>query len=288
VRAEPSTTGDVLGLIPASTKVQIIGTDPGGNWWQILYPAGSEGKGWVTAKYVTTVSKPQVPVIGGGEANPNAGNSAVVIQQLNVRNGPGTSFDSVGILNANDVVTLTGKNSNGSWLQIAFDKALNGNGWVNAAFLKANDLGSLPIVADSGAVVGTGTPENTPLPPTPTIVPAPLDKDSAEQPIKTVIFDRGGTNTLLYNGDVSTPDGDTEDWISVTPYGENLYVSIECVGNGTARALMIGSDVKVECNQPMRLVPAEAGLPFLIEIQAVPASDALQYVRYNLTIKASP
>src|SRR5574339_609819 len=33
VRAEPSTTGSVLGMIPAETRVEITGQDPGGNWW---------------------------------------------------------------------------------------------------------------------------------------------------------------------------------------------------------------------------------------------------------------
>ena len=40
VRAEPTTASDVLGIIPPNTKVQIVGKDPGENWWQINYPAG--------------------------------------------------------------------------------------------------------------------------------------------------------------------------------------------------------------------------------------------------------
>jgi len=37
VRAEPSTSSNVLGIIPANTKVEITGKDPGENWWQIHY-----------------------------------------------------------------------------------------------------------------------------------------------------------------------------------------------------------------------------------------------------------
>ncbi|HEX6035824.1 MAG TPA: SH3 domain-containing protein, partial [Anaerolineales bacterium] len=49
VRAEPSTAGTVLGIIPADMRVEITGKDPGGNWWQINYPhpEAMDGKGWV-------------------------------------------------------------------------------------------------------------------------------------------------------------------------------------------------------------------------------------------------
>src|SRR5688572_25668201 len=97
VRAEPSTVSTVLGIIPPDMRVEIIGKDPGGSWWQILYPPGTQEKGWVTAQYITTASTPEVPVIGG--ADPGSGNVAVIQQQLNVRSGPGADFNSLGTLN---------------------------------------------------------------------------------------------------------------------------------------------------------------------------------------------
>ncbi|HKJ38243.1 MAG TPA: SH3 domain-containing protein, partial [Anaerolineales bacterium] len=54
VRAEPSTASEVIGIIAANSKVQIIGKDIGESWWQIAYEAGLDGKGWVTAQYVET------------------------------------------------------------------------------------------------------------------------------------------------------------------------------------------------------------------------------------------
>ncbi len=35
VRAEPSTVSNVLGIIPPDMRVEIVGKDPGENWWQI-------------------------------------------------------------------------------------------------------------------------------------------------------------------------------------------------------------------------------------------------------------
>lgn len=287
VRAGPSTVSETLGIVAANTTVQIVGRDPGGNWWQILYEAGAEGKGWVAAQYVETEAGPEVPVIGGGGAESDAAHSAVVIQQLNIRSGPGTGFNSLGILNANDVVNLTGKNRDGSWLQIEFANGPDGRGWVNAAFVRTDDAGSLPIVSDLGEVIGTGTPMDTPLPPTPTLVPAPMDFDSADAPSKTILFERAGTQTLIYNGDVSQPDGDAEDWIVFTPYGDTVFASVQCAGNGSLRVEFFGSGSSLTCNEAEKVVPVPAGLAQLVHIRAA-ASDALQYVRYTLTIKANP
>lgn len=286
VRAEPSTAGQALGILPANAAVQIVGQDRGGNWWQILYEAGPDGKGWVTAQYVRTAAKPEVPVIGGGETDSVA--SAVVVQQINVRSGPGTAFNSLGILNANDVIRLTGKNRDGSWLQIEFSGGAGGKGWVNAAFVRTQDADALPIVADSGEVVGTGTPASTPLPPTPTVVPAPLDFDSAEAPLKTILFERAGTQTLIYNGGVSAPEGDAQDWIAFTPYGNFVIVSLQCAGNGSLRAEVAPPGVNIDCNAPEKAVAVTPGAAHLVHLEALSPDGALQSITYTLTIKARP
>ena len=288
VRVEPSTASEILGIIAANTKVQIVSKDPAGNWWQILYDAGIDGKGWVTAQYVETAGKPEVPVMGGGETNRSFGKSAVVIQQLNIRSGPGTSFNSLGILNTNDVVNLTGKNRDGSWLQIDFMAGPEGKGWVNAGFVKTDEVNSLSIVSDAGEVIGTGTPANTALPPTPTLLPAPMDFDSAESPIKTVILGGVDARTVLYNGDVSTPNGDMEDWVSVTPYADVLLLGIQCFGSASIHVEGGGIKTEVRCNEALKAIPVQTGAEYLIHIEAVSNSGSLEYIKYNLTIKASP
>jgi len=287
VRAEPSTASEVLGIIAENEAVQIVGQDPDGNWWQIVYEAGVDGRGWVTAQYVETVPKPEVPVIGGNGADPNAANGAVVIQQLNIRSGPGISFDSLGILNTNDVVKLTGRNRDGTWLQIEFTSSADGRGWISAAFIKADALDILPVVSDLGEEVGIGTPMDTPLPPSPTIVPAAMDFDSADAPLKTILFDRVGTHTLIYNGDVSIPDGDTEDWIAFTPYNKYIFMTLQCSGSGSLNVEITGSGSGLTCNEAEKVVTVQADTVQLIHIMAVPSSNTLQYVNYILTIKAS-
>jgi len=286
VRSEPSTASEVLGIITANSIVQIVGKDPGENWWQILYEAGPDGKGWVTAQYVQTEGNPDIPVIGGGTEQ-GTENSAIVIQQINIRSGPGTSFDSLGILNANDVTNLTGRNRDGTWLQIEFSSGPDGKGWVSSGFVKADNVDNLPIVADSGEVVGTGTPVDTPLPPTPTVIPAAMDFDTADAPLQTVIFERAGTNSLIYSGDVSSPNGDMEDWIAFTPYEGFVFVSIQCVGNGSVQVEFTGIDSILGCGQNASIAVVK-DKKVLVHISAIPSLSQLQYTQYTLTIKSAP
>ncbi len=281
VRSDPSTASEVLGIISPDAKVEIVGKDPGSNWWQIMYPQGKDGKGWVTAKYVTTAGKPEVPVIGGADANLNNRNVAIIQQKLNIRSGPGTDFNSIGTLNAQDVVNLTGKDSNGSWLQIEFTAGPNGKGWVNTAFVQANDVNKLPIVTDAGQVVGTGTP---------TVVPAPLDNDSAQVPAINITFSATGTRAIQYTSDVSSPTGDTDDWIRFTSFTSNLKIDLTCIGNGLLHVEVLQNN-KIAPNNitcgTSQVITTSADAVYLLHIQAA-ASDKLKYIHYTLTTSSIP
>jgi uncharacterized protein YraI len=274
--------------------VEIIGKDPGGNWWQINYPQGqgSDGKGWVTAQYVTTAVTPEVPTIGGNEADPNSGNIAVIQQQLNVRSGPGTDFNSLGTLNPQDVVKLTGKDPNGAWLQIDFAAGPESRGWVNAAFVRATGVENLPIVTESGLVVGTGTPTVIPPTSTPTIVPAWADNDSPAAPIVSVSFEPAGTQTLIYNGEVSSPQGDPEDWIAFKPYNQFIFISLDCHWSDAIEIDLSENlapvNTYISCGDQMKKIAVNAGANYLVHLQAMPSTGGLQYINYTLTIKTRP
>ena len=292
VRAEPSTDSSVLGTLPANTKVEIIGKDPASNWWQILYPQGKDGKGWVTAQYVTTTNAAQIPVIEGGSGkDPNSGNVAIIQQQLNVRSGPGTGFNSLGTLNAKDVVHLTGKDANSTWLQIEFLAGPEGKGWVNTAFVQASGVENLPIVNESGETIGTGTPTGIPITHTPTIVPAWIDNDSQVQPIASVAFGPLGTQSLIYAGDVSAPEGDAQDWIQFTPFTDTVYASLECkrYSNLQVKILEDGQNTSLSlaCGENLKSLRVKPGSIYELQIQAPQSSGKLQYNSYTITIQSS-
>lgn len=215
VRAEPSTASVSLGVIGAFEKVQVIGRDASGNWYQIIY-AGSEG--WVRAEYAQVNAPAEIPLVESSTGS-GAAMSGLVIQKINVRNGPGTEFESIGILNPNDVVFITGKDPSGAWMQIEFAGAPNGMGWVALKFLQANDVEAVPLIGNASHETSTPT-SVTALP----IVTAMQDGDSMQAPLTTVIFSPTSARALQVKGDVSAPAGDIEDWAQFS--ASNGFVSI--------------------------------------------------------------
>ena len=290
VRGAPSTASAPVGMIGPNTKVQIIGKDPSGNWVQILFTQGPEGKGWLTAQYVNVKDMTSLPVIGSANGS---GLSGVIIQQVNVRSGPGTENNTVGILNSKDVVTLTGKDPSSGWFQIQYANGAEGKGWVNAAYVQATGVDTLPIVGGTGEVLGTGTPTNVPSTITPTLIAAPQDNDSAQSPAVSVTFSPYGTRSLIYSSDVSAPEGDPEDWIQFTPYSTTVIASLNCLGSGKLNVdlLQAGRSIQnwgsLACGETKQL-NLSSGLPYLLRLSAVSQGSVLVSVHYIINIETAP
>ncbi len=298
VRSGPGTTYTSLGQMEAGVKVQVVARDDTGGWYQILYLAASQGRGWVTAQYVTLPAGTMVPL----QSTPTpAGPSGRLLQRLNVRSGPGTSFNSLGLLEANAPVSLTGKNNTASWLQIDYPTGPGGHGWVTAQYVQTDAAGDLPVLDDFGNIVtpGTsGTPSAPGLAPTSTIGPATADGDSSTTPAINVIFSATGTRRFIYSSQVSTPQGDAEDWLAFTPFsatGTNarLVFSLACTGNGSltmdfslAGRLLSGWGSLV-CGDNQKAILLPAGKSILIHLAAVPG-DGLQFVAYTLDVQNNP
>ncbi len=288
VRAEPSTGSASLGMVAPFSKVQIVAKDAGGNWFQILYEQGPQGKGWLTAAYVQVAAGAEIPTLGG-EAGSGSGPSGVVIQQVNIRSGPGTDFNSLGTLNPQDVVRLTGKNSDGVWLQIEFSSGPEGKGWITAAYVQTDAAADLPIVSEVGQIIGTGTPTGIPPTATPTLMAAFQDGDSANAPAVNLSFSPSGSSALQYTSDVSSPQGDAEDWVQFTPYLETVSVEIHCSGNG-ALSVELWQNGQVApgwadmaCNEEKSLM-LSAGQSYLLRIRALNVTGNLESTHYTLNI----
>ena len=236
VRSGPGTSFATLGLLNAGEKVRITYRDTTSTWYQILFSASSGGSGWVAAQFVQVAAGTQVPLL----ATPTpAGPTGRVMQRLNVRSGPGLTFDSLGVLEPDTVVALTGKNSTASWLQIDYPAGPAGRGWVTAQYVQT-DAASLPVLDDYGTPVASGTlgPTAVPVTPTSTVGPAFVDNDLPANPAVRVTFSFSGTRQFTYSSQVSAPAGDPEDWIEFTPYAINpaparLVFSLACSGNAT-------------------------------------------------------
>lgn len=249
VRLDPSTGSTALGILPASSAVQVVSRDATGTWYQILYSKAAEGTGWVSSAYVQVPDRDAVPVISGAGIGP----SGVLAQQVNVRSGPGTSFNPLGTLNAGDVLTLIARNPEGTWLQVSFPSGPNGRGWVAAAFVQTGDASSLPILGGQGEILGTGTPTALPASPTPTILPAIDDGDSASSPGANLLLSPSTAGAAQFSSDLSSPSGDSEDWIRFVSVLPRLAIRLDCAGNA-----LLSVEISTEAGAPIEGWPGLA------------------------------
>lgn len=126
---------------------------------------------------------------------------AVVIEQANLRAGPGTDYERMGNAEPGELVTLTGRNAAGDWYQLA------SGAWI-AAFLVEGAPAGLPVVAaPAAAPANTAVAAVTPGPAPATVPPGA----AAAQLIRVIDGDTiqvatgGVTETVRYIG-IDTPE----------------------------------------------------------------------------------
>jgi hypothetical protein len=136
------------------------------------------------------------------------------------------------------------------------------------------------------------------LPSTPTVGPAYADGDSSVSPAIHVTFSATGTQLFVYSSQVSTPEGDAEDWIEFTPYaaiGTNAHldISLACTGNGTLAVELWQGGTPLSgwgtlaCGETGKSILLPAGQVYLMHLSPAPG-DGLQLVAYTLTVKNNP
>jgi hypothetical protein len=67
------------------------------------------------------------------------------MNQINVRNGPGTNYDKVGILLVGQTAVAKGRSSGGQWILIDYPGTQGGEAWVYSSLVDLSP-GALPIV----------------------------------------------------------------------------------------------------------------------------------------------
>jgi uncharacterized protein YraI len=280
VRPRPSLIGEPLGLLAAGESVQVIGQNASGNWYRILYPSAADGTGWVAADFINIINPKDVPIVATPPAAEPPGNIGAVVQQLNVREGPGVDYDVLGILPPGANITLLGITDDGQWLQISYEESPTGIGWVYAPYVQTS-AADLPVFVP-------GEDENAPPLPataTPTPQPAADDGDSASQPLTGVTFD-ANIRTFTFTDQISAPLGDPQDTIqfaiassatTTTP----LLIRVECSG-GAPEILISPLPLAdpIACNRPFRAVDVLPGRAYLLTLRLT--AEEMTVVDYTL------
>ena len=300
VRKNPSTVSESLGMLGINSEVQIVGKDAAEKWYKITFVLanGEAGEGWGAAEYILTESKTTIPVVSGsilviGESNANG----QVTQQINVRIGPGTDFAALGILNIGDGIALTGKNISGTWLEIEFDSGNDHKGWVFSAYVQSDILDDLPVISETGEEIAESTQTVMAATAAPTFFPAVDDGDSAEDPAISVIFSATNSRAFNYSSDLSSPEGDAEDWIAFHPNSTearvNLLIDLSCEGNGSLYVEMWQGGIKLdkwgslECGDSDYALSMFRDETYQFRLFSKHSRD-LSYISYNLQVRVAP
>ena len=239
VRAETSTASDALGTISQFSKVQIIGRDTSGSWYQIVYAGAPNGTGWIRAEYVQVNAEAEIPVIEAVSGS-GAEVSGLVIQKINVRGGPGTTYQTLGELNPNDVVFISGKDESGAWIQIEFANSADGKGWAALEFLKVENVDSLPVIGSASPTTEVAERVTPQANGSSSAMP---DGDSQEAPLANINFSPLGARMAQISGSLSALQGDTEDWVQFRSYAQNIAIHLVCLDTALRVELISNGEV---------------------------------------------
>jgi len=137
LRAGPSTADAVLLVLPPSASVELLGETSNG-FAHISY---GPTIGWAFAGYLSDAP--------GAPPAPPASGSMNTASDLNLRSGPGLSFDVLTVIPAGAAVTPLGGNE-GGFVQVRY---AGQEGWASADYLSGAAAGTLP--GQTGGAVTT-------------------------------------------------------------------------------------------------------------------------------------
>ncbi|MEZ4675435.1 MAG: SH3 domain-containing protein [Caldilineaceae bacterium] len=161
--------------------------------------------------------------------------ATVTVVRLNVRQGPGTTYDVLGVVASGQTLRVLARNEAGDWWQICCLPGSNRSGWVASQFLQANfDLGQantlIPLADD------------LPTPPEPTPIPT-ADPFGATAPTDTILFQMQQDPLYTWQGQevsivyliANTTENPAVNLELRNEFSNQLrFVAIEDAGGGTA------------------------------------------------------
>lgn len=101
-------------------------------------PVTSEPTAIPTSTPIATAPETDIGILTGPTAR-------VVVAELNIRQGPDTSYPPVGTLRRGDLVQIVGRNADSSWWAVSYR---GGSAWVFSALVAPEgDVSNVPLVA---------------------------------------------------------------------------------------------------------------------------------------------
>jgi hypothetical protein len=244
--------------------VLIFGQESFGKWFLVDFQSSPNGKGWIAAKFVQVSDSAEILAVETG-AGQGAVGSGLVLRGINVRTGPNSTYESLGTLLPDDVVSIFAKDANSAWLQIQYK---GGTGWVSSEFVQVENVDAVPVMAEE-----TQAPEAVAT--LPITQPLASDDDSMQAPLVSTDLTLAGAHAIQFSGEVSATD--TEDWLQFSTEFPSLVVDVKCASNVVAVELWNNGSVSEElpCGES-RALSLQSGNVYLLKFQLRDGSDATQ------------
>jgi len=239
------------------------------------------------------------------------------ISQLNVRGAPSAESDLLGSIPIGTRVQILGKDLSNGWWMIAYPESPNGTGWVTAQFVQATNVQDVPVISTGAQAAensrGTATVPETEAGPTlavggaPVASPAPAlplatalpDSDSTQSPAVSITLSKASVRTFSYSSDISSPEGDPEDWVQFNldgQFGQETVVAVifNCSGSSPLNVELIQNNStlqswnEIRCGQPSQLqLYLYAGSLYYLRLTPAQGNSAINYVSYTVTVQLS-
>lgn len=233
--------------------------------------------------------------------------------QLNVRNAPSETGDLLGTVEIFTNVQIVGKDPTSGWWMIVHPESPSGTGWITAQFVQATDTQDVPVIGGGTTGNSQGT-NNTPQAETgPTVeagsaVPpsgeanldlatALPDGDSAQSPAVSISMSKTTVSTFNYSSDISSPEGDPEDWIQFVLEGEPgqqhiVAVTLNCTGSGPLNVELIQNESLLQgwsdifCGHPSQLqLYLFVGAPYYLRLIPDQGNTSINYIAYTVIVQ---
>ena len=237
------------------------------------------------------------------------------IAQLNVRSAPSAESNLLGSIPLATTIQIVGKDPASGWWLIVYPESPTGRGWVTAQFVQAINAQEVPVVI--GDAQAAGNAQGTQVLPgtetTPTIragggaVPSPAptlalvtaypDGDSAQSPAVSITLAKASLRSFNYSSDISSPEGDPEDWVQFTLDGQSgqqttIAVTLNCSGSSALNVELIQNNSLLQgwqdipCGQPSQLqLFLFAGSPYNLRLYPAQENNPVNYLAYTVTVQ---
>jgi hypothetical protein len=188
LRATTDVNSTLLGGIQSGTRYPVLGRSQFYPWYLLADPVTNQPLGWVYAELVNvqgdlnsipfsavevgvtllptaTLDSAELLVTATNAASsavtatPAGRVSGIVLNEINIRYGPGIEYPRVGIAHAGESYMITAYHTQFPWVEISYPTAPDGAGWVAVDLLQIEgDIFSLPAISQTRFDLPTLTP----------------------------------------------------------------------------------------------------------------------------------